>query len=56
MRINNMTRRDKDTLRVDLTGNVLMSIAVMWYTDNVESWNCPVKDWKFESLVCALYK
>jgi hypothetical protein len=56
MRINNVTGQDKDTLSVDLMGNVLTLIAVTWYANNIESWNRPVKDWEFESLVCALYK
>jgi hypothetical protein len=39
MRVHNVTRPNKDTLRVDLCGTTLTSLAATWYTDNVEAWN-----------------
>ena len=38
-RVYNVTGDHKDSMRVDLCGTTLTSLAATWYADEVEAWN-----------------
>ena len=55
-RVYNITGDHKDSMRVDLCGTTLTSLAVTWYADEVEAWNRRTRKWYFENLICSMYK
>ena len=55
-RVYNVSRPQKDSVRVDITGTSLTGLAATWYVDEVEAWNQKTWEWSFENVICGLYK
>jgi len=56
LRIQNVCRQRKDSLRIDLCGSTLKGLAADWFAEEVESFHRSIDEWQFEDIICALYK
>ena len=52
----NISRPQKDSMRVELTGTSLTGHATTWHVDEVEAWNQKIREWSFKNAICGLYK
>jgi hypothetical protein len=56
LRIQNMCRRRKDSLRIDLCRSTLKGLTADWFMEEVESFHRSIDVWQFEDIICMLYK
>lgn len=56
LRVCGVNGPQKDQLRVDLCGTCLTGMAADWFAEEVESFNREIEEWRFDDLVCAMWK